>query len=292
MAKSKKPAVIEWIYDSLLDANGNLARTVVTKADVAAGIQAAGAGLSASNTANFMKDVIRGHGASGMWPDKLKRLRIGGRQVTGEGNIFEFVHYEPEQTEPFPNRFGYHNKVEHYRLQSVSMPEASRALGRDDETYLIQVAVQLAVVETHFALKSKLPVIELNHLQIGIKLRRVEIDALFSATLQDEEGNRRRFVITAEAKKSQQRILEEQIIRQVHAAFTVTDVDYVVPITMTATKHGIYVAEFKGAERANLNDFDLLELESEALYELTPPVLGINARRVSQRSKDATRSNS
>ncbi len=280
MAKSQKPDVIERIYDTLWDpAAQRLIRTIVTNEDVVAAItwcnENKGTHLSSRNPANFIKDVIRGMGASNMWPDKLKGLRIGGRQVTGDGNVFEFVPYEEGQDEPFPNRFGYHEGVWSHRVQSISMPLASKELGRDDETYLIQVAVKLAVVETHFALRSPIDVVELTHLQIGIKLRLCEVDALFAATYRDENGELQRMVITAEAKKKNQRILEEQIVQQVKAAFNETAVGLVVPIAMTSTPAGIYVAEFKGVRRGELEDFTALELEQEALYELCPRVKGI-----------------
>ena len=276
MVKSLKPQVIEWIYDSLLDAStGQLRRTVVTSDDIVAGIDATGVKLSKKNPANFMKDVIRGHGASGMWPEKLKTARIGGLQVTGDGNVFEFVPYEADQTEPFPNRFGYHPGVARHRLQSISVPLGTKALGRDDETYLIQVAVKLAVVETHFALMSPLDVVELTHLQVGIKLRLCEVDSMYSAMFRKPDGSLEQMIITAEAKKRSQRILEEQVIQQVKAAFKETKADFIVPIALTAAENGIYVAEFKGVERSKLSGFDTLELESEALYELVPRVPGI-----------------
>lgn len=281
MAKSEKPIVIERIFDVLLDpATGQLRRTVVTNDDVVEAIlwcrEHHGVKLSYKNPANFIKDVIRGKGASGMWPNRLHGLRMGGRQVTGDGNVFEFVPYAPDQTEPFPNRFGYHPEVPRHAIQSVSMPEAAKALGRDDETYLIQVAVNLRVVETHFAIRSPIEVTELTHLQIGIKLRLCEVDALFAAFYRDPaDGETKRLIITAEAKKKRQRILEEQVIQQVKAAFNETPVDLVVPIAMTAVEGGIYVAEFKAVQRAELADFDTLELETEALYELVPRVPGI-----------------
>lgn len=277
MPKSVKPVVIEWIYDKLVDPNtGNLRRSVVTTDDVVEGIHATKVDLSTKNPANFIKDVIRGHGASGMWPERLKALRVGGRQVTGDGNVFEFVPYEAGQSEPFPTRFGYHEGVERIRVQSISMPLATKALGRDDETYLIQVAVKLAVLETHFALKSPLNVIEMSHLQVGIKLRLTEVDSLYSAILQNEQGGRETIAVTAEAKKRRQRILEEQVIQQVKAAFKeMKDVHLVVPTAMTAAADGIYVAEFKAVRRTELPTFAALELASEALYELTPQVPGI-----------------
>ena len=276
MPKSQKPAVIEWIYRSLLDATtGQLTRSIVTQDDVVAGIDATGVGLSKNNPANFIKDVIRGHGASGMWPEYLKARRVGGRQVTGDRNVFEFISYETDQTEPFPSRFGYREDVVRHQVQSLSMPLASKRLGRDDETYLIQVAAKLAVIETHFALTSPLNVVELTHLQIGIKLRLTEVDSLYAAVLRHPDGTDEQIIVTAEAKKRRQRILEEQVMQQVKAAFSATPTDLVVPIAMTAADAGIYVAEFKSVRRNELSNFQMLELEAEALYELKPRVPGI-----------------
>ncbi|MCU1302811.1 MAG: hypothetical protein JWQ87_3095 [Candidatus Sulfotelmatobacter sp.] len=222
-----------------------------------------------------MKDIIRGKGASGMWPQPLKDFRIGGRQVTGDGNVFEFVPYADDQIEAFPSRFGYREGVWRHQLQSISIPLATKALGRDDETYLIQVAVKLAIVETHLALRSPVNVVEVSHLQVGIKLRLCEVDSLYAATYRDSQGQEQRMVITVEAKKRRQRILEEQVVQQVRAAFNETSVDLVVPIAMTAGDTGIYVAEFKAVKRAELAAFDILELETEAIYELVPAVPGV-----------------
>lgn len=280
MTKSEKPLVVEHIYRSLLDpSTGRLKRSLVTNEDIVQAIDSCrekyGIKLSSKNPANFIKDIIRGNGATAMWPVALKEARVSARQVTGYGNVFEFVPYAPDQTEPFPDRFGYHKDVEQHPIQSVSLPLASKALGRDDETYLIQVAVKLSVVETHFALKSPLNIVELNHLQIGIKLRLCELDSLFAATYLDKSGQKKQLVITAEAKKKNQRILEDQVVRQVHAAFAETPVDLVVPIAMTASAGGIYIAEFKAVARDGYENFDRLELETEALYVLKPRVKGI-----------------
>ena len=280
MPRSEKPPVVEYIYKSLVDPiTGRLTRTIVTNEDVVNAInwcrENLGLNLSAKNPANFIKDIIRGKSAASMWPESLKQARVSARQVTGYGNVFEFVPYLDGQVEPFPDNFGYHAGVQKHRIQSVSMPLASKALGRDDETYLIQVAVKLAVVETHFALQSPIQVVELNHLQIGIKLRLCELDSLFSATYVDEFGKLAPLIITAEAKRRDQRILEDQIVRQVHAAFAETETPAVVPIAMTASAGGIYIAEFKKVWRPELEDFKQLELEAEGLYVLEPPVQGI-----------------
>lgn len=254
---------------------------MVTQGDVTAAIvwsnENKGTSLSPRNPANFFKDVIRGPGVNRMWPEKLKLLRWTGVQVTGDGNVLEFVPYDVGQTEAFPSFFGYHEGVAHHRIQSLSMPLASKSLGRDDETYLIQVAVKLAVVETHFALESPLNVDVLSHLQMGVKLRKTEIDSLFSGLFTDKlDGKQKLLIITAEAKNKGQRILEEQIVSQVKAAFVVVpEAEVVAPVAMVARKGGIYFAEFKLVRRSELASFEGLALEREAFYELVPHVKGI-----------------
>ena len=248
MARSQKPQVIERIYERLIDpATGRLSRSIVTNEDVAKAIvwcnKHKGTSLSDKNPANFIKDIIRGAGASGMWPQRLHDKRIGARQVTGDGNEFEFIAYEEGQTEPFPQLFSYHEGVRDHELQSVSMPLASKALGRNDETYLIQVAIKLALVETHFARFSDLKVVELTHLQIGIKLRLTEVDSMYAATYLDDARENKQLVITVEAKKRGQRILADQIVRQVKAAFNETPdtVGLVVPLALVSVGGGIYL---------------------------------------------------
>lgn len=276
MARSKKTAVVERIYQQLQSEGGS--RTIVTFSDVVEAItwcnKNSGSSLNTNNPANFLKDIIRGKNASAMWPADLKNRRIGARQITGKSRAFEFVPYVEGQTSPFPDRFGYHEGVKRHRIQSISMPLASKALGREDETYLIQVAVKLNVVETHFALHSPLKVIELNHLQIGIKLRLCEVDALFAALFLDD-NEKQQLIITAEAKKRRQRIIEEQVVQRVRAAFEETEVGVVVPIALTAAEGGIYLAEFRAVRREDLHVFQDLELATEHLYELVPSVNGI-----------------
>lgn len=282
MPRSQKPQVIERIYEQLFDPlAGRLSRSMVTNQDVVEAIawcnEHRGTDLSDKNPANFMKDIIRGAGASGMWPESLHVKRLGGRQVTGDGNVFEFIPYEAGQTEPFPQLFGYHQGVPEHKLQSISIPFASKELGRNDETYLIQVAIKLALVETHFALFSDMKMLEMNHLQIGIKLRLTEVDSMYSATYADAEGEKRQLVVTVEAKKRGQRILADQIVRQVKAAFNETPetVGLVVPLALASVGGGIYVAEFVPTSRSESDELESLTLAKEVLYKLNPPVKGI-----------------
>ncbi|OYU74214.1 MAG: hypothetical protein CFE32_18480, partial [Alphaproteobacteria bacterium PA3] len=96
MPKSDKPVVIERIFNELYDlSNSSLRRSVVTLVDVTEAIEWCKVHhkvtLSSKNPANFIKDLIRGKGANGMWPAKLKQMRYTARQVTGSGNVFEFI---------------------------------------------------------------------------------------------------------------------------------------------------------------------------------------------------------
>ena len=276
MPRSKKTEVIDALYDFLFDTAANsFKRTVVTAVDVTHVIDKTGSTLSPRNPANFIKDVIRGKGASKTWPERLKKLRITAKQVTGDGNVFEFVSYAAGQTEPFPDPFAYHAGVPCHRVQTVSIPQATQALGRDDESYLIQVAVKLSIVETHVALFSDLSFVEVNHLQNGIKLRLTEVDALYSANILVNDGLVP-IIITCEAKRKTQRILQEQIIQQVKAAFNETRVDFVVPLAITSAPKGIYVAEFASVKRDDVDTLETLTLQSATLYELYPPVQGIS----------------
>ena len=98
---------------------------------------------------------------------------------------------------------------------------------------------------------------------------------MYSATCEDADGQPRQIIITVEAKKRRQRILPEQIIRQVKAAFSGTSVDTVVPLALVSAEGGIYVAEFVPIQRAQSDELETLYLAKEVLYKLRPPVKGI-----------------
>jgi hypothetical protein len=261
-----------------------LKRTVVIDQDVLEAVkwcrENKGIKLKGTNPYNFMKDIVRGTGGARMWPQRLQDLGWTAIQKMGGGAIFEFVRYSPGQTEPFPSNFHYRPGVTpQHTIQSLSVPAVTKKLGRDDETYLIQVAVKLAVVETHFALVSPLAgqLSEIHHLQVGLKLRHTEIDTMFLATLKTTDGDQSQEVlITAEAKQGGQRILEEQIVRQVRGAFeAVPTIDCVLPVALTGVDQGIYVVEFERVQRAGLPAFSTLRSVAEGHYKLVPPIAGI-----------------
>jgi hypothetical protein len=298
MASEKTP-VIDYLWD-LLQAEG-IGRRIVVRDDVTAAIQHCnktyGLKLSTGNPANFMKDVVRGDNASEFWPPRLTAMRIGARQRPGSQRVFEFVDFAVGQTEPFPNKYTARPGLEPIPIEAVSLTLAKRSLGRRDESWLIQVAVELRLVQTHFATRSTLPIVEASHLQTGVKLGTSEIDALFLAHLQTEGDEFERLLVTCEAKQEGQRILEHQLIEQVVAASRSVraaglSIEKVVPIALKVIPGSrIYCAEFKpwpiSATEVAEDDLPDVELASEALYELQPPVPGIGFRNTRRRMRRA-----
>ncbi|AOY64487.1 hypothetical protein ABFO19_03100 [Xanthomonas citri pv. glycines] len=274
---SDKTDVILYLFDKYWDPVGRrLTKTLMSLQDVAEAIRACnvqdGKARSDRNPANFLKDVIRSRRASRIWPQEVALLRFTGEQRTGTGDSFEFVPYAVGQDEPFPDLYRATHETKNIDMQSVSMSLASRDLGRSDEAWLIQTAVNLRVIEQHMATVSALQVKEVTHLQMTVKLRTTEIDALYLANTKEFS----KVLITCEAKNGSERILTGQIISQVKAAFETTDAELVVPVAIRSEKGvGIHVMEFKHVSRDLLARFAELELASDALYRLVPAVRGI-----------------
>lgn len=286
MPKSQKPIVIEHIFDQRYDpATGTLSHTIVTAEEVEQAKRYCNEHHGTSikldgNPYNFMKDIVRGKGAAKIWPARIREAGFVGEQVTGDGKVFEFVPVVAGVSEGFEIDFCPRNETPSFPVQSLSLPLASKELGRKDESWLLQVAVNLRILETHFAIgeNKQVEALELNHLQMDIKLRKVQIDALFLAKCAVSpavpSGN---ILITVEAKQGNQRILTEQIARQVKAAFESTKSDLVIPTAIAAIKgEGIYVVEFKAVNRADSDTFSAPVFHRDAMLILMPPVKGIN----------------
>lgn len=280
MAKSQKTQVIEHLFKKHWNAtNGALDKTLMSLDDVAQAIRECnklqGTTLSDRNPANFMKDLLRGANASKNWPASVAARRFTGIQRTGDGECFEFIPYLPGQSEPFPDAFKVREDAPRFLVQSISLPLATKSLGRSDETWLIQTAINLRVVETHFAVAPSFPLLELTHLQMGIKLRSTEIDALFLGKVGDPKKPDS-VLVTCEAKQAKDPLIPSQIINQVQAAFAEAEVDTVVPIGLRTVKGvGFYLTEFEAVKRADAHALDELTLASDAIYELRPSVKGI-----------------
>jgi hypothetical protein len=285
MRISAKTKVIEHLFMTHWDAaTGQLTQSVMTMQDVLQAIEHCnncfGTKLSRRNPANFMKDIVRSAAASDHWPQELKTRGYTAKQRTGAGDVLEFVPYPPGCTEPFPDVYRPTAGTTRHKVESASMSLEAKKLGRADEAWSIQTAVKLRIIETHLAIYSSLPVVEVAHLQMSVKLRKAEIDGLFLARCENPPGTLFNVIITCEAKQARERILEGQIIEQVRAAFATTathlGVDTVVPIGIRVVKKiGFYVVEFAPVTRVAATTLHTLSVASEVLYELHPSVRGI-----------------
>jgi hypothetical protein len=223
----------------------------------------------------------------------------------------EFVDYGPDDDEPFPDRYDPVPGMQILPFESLSIPLEARALGRQDEPWLIQVIVSQRLVHTHLAIvanKAGLVVETVAHLQMSVKTQ-PEIDATFIATIRESgpSPKRIRAYMTGEAKQFGERILEHQIREQVSVAFAGTRelsgdeaIHAVIPIvfkvveyeveTASATpkrERGIYIAQFEMIKRVT---FDteykeelhemLLNLQSRAFYVPSPPIRGISYKKL------------
>lgn len=285
---SNKTEVIRAIFFARWNARTKkLSKAIVTLNEVSDAIAQFNQGraenerLSTRNPANFFKDFIRIYrSANANWPSDVFQQGYTGRQMTGGNNCFEFVLIATGQTEPFPVDLIPEpaDDAPRHRIESASMPLASRRLGRTDESWLLQVVVRLRIIETHLSLFSGRQFVQIDLLQMGIKQAGSEIDALFLAIEPAEENQFTEMLVTLEAKGRRDDILLEQIIAQVKAVFRMSGVtqDAVIP---TAAKNlggsQIHVLQFAPVLRADAASLQELTMESEAVYELVPPVPGI-----------------
>jgi hypothetical protein len=285
---SQKTQVIEWIFlNRKYDAT---ARTVtdpiVTMDDIAHGIAETGAKLKTSNPANFWKDLTRS-GAKGLnrnWPRSVFERGYAGGDAIGQVDraVFAFVLIEEGQAEPFADAVTFPDQIPVMRLQSLSMPQAMKALGRPGENWHAQVADRLNVVSSFFALCSPRnapprSVREVNFLQTGIKMKDGETDAAFSLLADDGQ-----WLVSAEVKGRTEQFHLPQIARAAHAlettaksakSSTLSDVVGVIPLGIkVAGKSQLWVVEFAPVEDPNTP----LTKVAEGVFELVPHVPGID----------------
>jgi len=284
---SDKTTVVEYLWDVLLSDGG---RRTVSFDDLSKAIRHCndnrGTSLSPNNPANFLKDLLRGSNPSRNWPQRLADMRITAKQAKGENRVFEFIDYAVNQSEPFPNPFEIGLEEAPLTLQSVSLPLTSKSLGRTDESWLVQVAVHLRVLEAHFVNRSKLDIREVTHLQVGVKLGKSEVDSLYLAIVQTEKGERVNALVTCEAKQSKDPIIADQIVEQIVSASSSVEkldlgVKLVIPVAIKAVaKEGaITVFEFEPWTIADAavveGERKELRLAASGFYKLKPPVPGV-----------------
>jgi len=138
------------------------------------------------------------------------------------------------------------------------------------------VAINLKVIEAYFAIAGSFQFLELAHLQMGIKLRSTEIDALFLGQAGSTKEHKP-VLVTCEAKQAKDPFIPSQIIHQAQAAFSASDeVETVVPLGLRAIKGvGFYVTEFEAVQRGDAENLKALKLAGDAIFELQPRIKGI-----------------
>jgi hypothetical protein len=285
-SRSRKIRVIEHLF-ARYEA-GQIPNGIVTSNLLASSIRKTKSKLSTKNTANFLKDIVRSKSANSLWPTKLREARLTARQRYGGQRVFQFIPYSKGQSEPFPDRFPRNSKTRTHRIQSASMSFASRRLGRSEETWFVQLVVNLRLVESQLALYSPLRhrLRDVTHLQNGLKTQ-PEIDAVFLAsfgkTADLNSPTELHMLLTCEAKGSRERILEDQIKEQIAIAMRMSgkinspQIDAVKPIAIEivqikirrSKQMAIRLIEFRHiARKSFLESWDTSASEDNDLYSL------------------------
>lgn len=292
--ESEKPVVFSQLFRHRYDtATGRFTPTTVTNAEIQDAIATLradeGLSLSVGNPANFLKDFLRSWARNSLWPAEIAAAGYSARQAYGSGAVFDFVPFLPGQSEPFPYEFDLPAAAPIHRIESVSLPSAARALGRGDESWLIQVAVHQRVLPTHFALYSDLDAVDLFHLQNTMK-GTPEIDAVFLLTF-TESGALRKALVTMEAKRNEP-ILPDQIKSQVaymakqcRVRPGLSDIEFIVPVAAAtrspSRRLGVFemrhisVADGVAAYDSRTAHSLSLVISKAIGYDFVPPVSGI-----------------
>lgn len=282
-SEGEKALLIKHIFDGLWnEETQTLEKTLVFDVDLRRARTELGETtelkIKVSNPNNFFKDIVRKKAAHTLWPAALREKGWTGEQRTGGGRVFEFVPITPDWPDNLQIDYGPTPETPIFDIQTLSIPLWTKELGRADEPWLLQSAVNLRVVETHFATaeQSQVPPLSVTHLQMDLKLRKTQIDALYLLQYDQGNGRPRGFAhVTVEAKQHNQRIVSEQVAWQAEAALKNQKADIVIPLALAAVRDvGIYVVEFEMIERGNEVP-PRLKVFRDALYRLRPKLSGI-----------------
>lgn len=290
VAGSKKTAIIESIFNARYDAQLQSLpsnQRIVTMEQVKAAIATYNAPLpkesqlSDRNVANFFKDIKRSYnGFDRHWPQSVFERGYSGRQLTGEGSSFEFVERHPSQEKPSARLYEpftltseefVKNRI---RVETLSLSREKRGLLRSDESHITQISVELRVLERCLS-ESPLHFDTLKHLLNNAKMRRAEIDAVFSGSLEPENGATPKSVaVTCEVKGRAEDVFEDQLVRQVNMLplFGLKcDLVLAVAIKLVA-RHVLRVIEFDPVPFEEAADATSLTMAKSYLVELHPPL--------------------
>jgi hypothetical protein len=303
---TNKAWVIQWLFDRRWNAEtATLSNPVVSLSNVTEGMAAFNAqnphlkAFKLNNAANFLKDFIRvTASANANWPKPIFDLGYTAAQSTGKGDCFEFIKVPQGLEAPFRQRLYPDPLAPHVELsmQSLSILPMAKRLGRNDETWVLQVAVQLNLVELHLAVASpQLGIDHVQHLQTGIKQSNSEIDALYVAsTIGGDDSHASQYLITLEAKGDIDDILDTQVVSQVKAvkamrakqAKTALQLpSRVVPMAIKVVGPSrIFVAQYALIDLDNDKIPEELTIFSQSTITLRPPVPGIGSSKKTKSS--------
>src|SRR6266699_1784737 len=283
-----KTIIIENIFDRRWDSKaGVVTNDLVTLTDVSDAIRrfnrkipSGMKRMSDRNPANFFKDFIRVTSAANRnWPKSVLTRGYTARQETGAGNSFRFVRLPSGHVSAFVESESNYpqdpEKVCKFRIQSLSLDAKSRLLGRRDESWLMQVAAKLRLVQSHLALCSERVFIEVSELQQNLKQSGAEIDGLFLGKVNSNNS----MLITVEAKGRNDDILQVQVVAQVNAAMKMKSIQrnleaiagevnkfYILPMAMKVIEDSVvYIAEYKPVKYVKNRRIKLVSLVRESL---------------------------
>jgi hypothetical protein len=167
-----------------------------------------------------------------------------------------------------------------HRVESLSLPLASRNLAHFTESWLVRVLVRLRVIETHLALFSARKIVQIECLQMNLKPPFWRVDALFLAVEEVGPGETREIMVCCATEEVDGYVLVDQVVRKVQCVFQLPGVtqNQVLPIAVQALRTSqIRVVEFEVIERSTVATIPTLPIVSEAIYEFVPPIPGIGS---------------
>jgi hypothetical protein len=246
--------------------------------------------MSDRNPANFFKDFFRKTSRANLnWPKSVLSRGYTAQQVTGSGNAFRFIPLPSGQITAFVETESRYPQVPgkecQFRIQSLSLDSKARLLGRSDESWLMQIASKLRLIQSHLALCSDLTFLEVSELQQGVKQSGSEIDALFLGKIDAD----RSMLITVEAKGRNDDILQIQLVQQVNAIMKMKSIHrnlesiagdindfHVLPMAMKVIEQSVvYIAEYDPVKYVKNGRIGNVSLVRESLCQIMPPVEGI-----------------
>ncbi len=178
--------------------------------------------LKATNAFNVMKDTLRAKDCNAKWPKLLRELRITARQVygrPGQGLVFQFRRYKPDQIVAFPNEFDHAEICDITTISSLSVPEVVRDFANKSGSYVSRVLFYTELIRLHLMTRTDAEIEFLfdtvQHIEDNVKTT-PEIDSVYSVDFL-QNGERKTALISVEIKSFKERILGDQIRGQIAA---------------------------------------------------------------------------